>query len=322
MTAQRKFVYIVSSPHGGSTLFSHVLGKHPDAQNLGEVSFIPKLLSLNEPCSCGTGIRDCAWWGKVFTTFRGVSGTDLRQSPYGVYFGDAPKPKSGSGLIDHRYQTRLRYAMMKLRGAVDTATVLYAPRTVGLRRASMGSIALGADNTLAFYAAAADCTGARLIIDASKMPRKAAQLYCADPTRVRIVHLTRDGRGVVASRKSYMPATQAARRWSHYHRLSQRLLERWVPTAHRIRLSYEEFAAHPEATLRQVFDWLDMSYSDQCLQFGDDVPAHSAGGNPARFEMAGGIRAADERWRSALSEQELLDFERTAGQLNRQLGYE
>ena len=140
MTGDTRYLYIVSSPHGGSTLFSHVLGKHPAARNLGEVSFIPKLLALGEPCSCGQPLRDCAFWRGILTEFAHVTGRDLFHEPYSVYLGDAPKASTGSGLIDHRHQTRWRYALMKLRGALDTAAVLHAPRAPGLRRAALPSV--------------------------------------------------------------------------------------------------------------------------------------------------------------------------------------
>jgi len=290
-------------------------------QNLGEVSFLPKLLALNEPCSCGEPMQDCPYWADVFERYTVVTGSNMRREPYAVFLGDAPKAQSGSGLIDLAYQTRTRFALMKLRGGLDTLSVLHAPSALGLRRATLPSVRSGVDNTLALYDTVAQATGARLIVDASKMPRKSAHLYVADPRHVRIVHLTRDGRGVVTSRKPYMPVAYAAKRWKHYHRLTQRLLERWVPQEHRLRLAYEAFAAQPEQALERVFAWLGMDYASGCLDFGADIVAHSAGGNPARFEMSGGIRGVDERWRTSLTAVELDIFERIAGRLNRSFGY-
>ena len=316
------YVYIVSSPHGGSTLFSHVLGKHPEALNLGEVSFLPKLLALGELCSCGATMRECEFWKKILEEFKKVSGQDLGEDPYAVHFGDAPKGKLGSGLIDVAHQTRLRFFLMKVRGALDTVSVLHAPKWLGLHACSLPSISLGAANTLGLYESARLVADARLVIDASKMPRKAAHLYVAAPESVRIIHLTRDGRGVVASRKKYMSVANAAERWSHYHQLSLKLLQRWVPEKHRIRLSYEEFASSPETSLRAVCQWLGLEYSDRCLEFGAHRPSHSAGGNPARFEIAGGIRGIDERWRTVLTSEELTAFGRIAGAQNKALGYE
>lgn len=317
-----RYLYIVSSPHGGSTLLSLVLGNHPQAGNLGEVSFIPKLLALGELCTCGTVLRECGHWSNTFGELQRTTGHDMRRTPYKPYLGDALKGKDGSGLIDHQQQTRLRYLYGKMRGAVDTATLLATPRWLGMGATTLPSVRFSVRNTLALYAAAGEAHGQRLIIDASKLPRKAPHLYRADPDRVRILHLVRDGRGVVNSRKRYMPVARAAERWNHYHRLSAGILDSWVSPEHRLRLSYEDFVGDPPTALKAVFEWLDMDYMDACLEFGEDKVVHSAGGNPARFGLASGIKPADERWRTGLTPADLEAFEAEAGALNRQFGYE
>jgi hypothetical protein len=86
-------------------------------------------------------------------------------------------------------------------------------------------------------------------------------------------------------------------------------------------MAYEEFVAEPEATLERLFSWLGTDYDPDCLVFAEGSTSHSAGGNPARFEMGGGIRPADERWRKNLTESELDVFERIAGSSNRRYGY-
>lgn len=316
------YLYIVSSPHGGSTLMSLVLGNHPAAANLGEVSFIPKLLALGELCTCGAQLRECGHWGETFAELARATGVDMRSHPYDLYIGDALKGKDGSGLIDHSHQTRSRYLAGKLRGAVDTATLLATPRWPGMGLTTLPAVRTSVRNTLALYAAAANAHDKRLLVDASKLPRKAPHLYLQDPERVRILHLVRDARGVVASRKRYMQPQRAAERWNHYHRLTSRILERWVAPEHRFRLRYEDFVADPPAALQQVFDWLELPYLDACLEFGEEIVMHSAGGNPARFGLSQGIRQADERWRTALDASDLAAYEAEAGQLNRQFGYE
>ena len=315
-------LYIVSSPHGGSTLASIVLGNHPAAFNLGEVSFIPKLLALREPCTCGEPLVDCAHWGGVFDQLEQSTGKDLRQDPYSLFLGEALKGKDGSGLIDYEHQTRWRYLIGKSRGAIETAGLLLTPRFIGLNTTTLPSVRKSVANTLALYRAAAQVCDAQLVIDASKQPRKAPQLYSGDPDNVRILHLVRDGRGVVTSRRKYMPIERSAERWNHYHRLSTRILDRWVPEEHRRRVRYEDFVADPPAVLRELFEWLGLTYTDACLQFSDDQVVHSAGGNPARFGLSDGIRSADERWRTELSPKDLAVFDRLAGPLNRELGYE
>jgi hypothetical protein len=303
-------------------MVSLVLGNHPAAANLGEASFIPKLLALGELCTCGEKLSVCTYWGRVFANLRERSGCDLRTTPYGLFLGDALKSGDGSGLIDHEYQSRWRYIYGKARGAVDSAALLATPHWTGMGLTTLPSVRRSVANTLALYDATADALGKQLIIDASKLPRKAPHLYLRDPQHVRVLHLVRDGRGVVASRKKYMSVDRAAERWNHYHRLTSRVLERWVPGQHYRRMRYEDFVADPASSVKDLLAWLEMSFSSQCLEFDEALVMHSAGGNPARFGLSEGIRKADEHWRTTLTENDMHVFQRRAGALNRAFGYE
>jgi hypothetical protein len=320
--ASVKVLYIVSSPHSGSTLLSLVLGRHPEAANLGEVSFIPKLIAMREQCTCGTLLVQCPHWGRFFDTLAEREHVDMRAAPYALNLGDAIKSEGGSGLIDHKYQTRRRLAVAKLRSAYDTLALLAAPTAAALRAITPPSIRHSIANTMTLYRTAAAAWGKTLLIDASKFPRKAPHLYLRDPAMVRILYLLRDGRGVLASRVKYMSASHAADRWRHYHARTLRLLDRWVHPAHRCVLRYEDFVANPESRVRSLCEWLGIDYSAQMLGFSEDYPEHSAGGNPARFQISGGIRPVDDRWRRVLSGEQLETFERIAGRMNRELGYE
>lgn len=316
-----KYLYIVSSPHGGSTLLSHVLGRHPRATNLGEVSFVPKELAMGELCTCGDRLDACREWGEIFDAVSARTQVDLRAKPYGLYLGDAIKDKYGSGSVDNSYQTTWRKVSAKLRGAVDTAALLGAPNRQLLSASTPRSVKESIGNTLLLYEIVAQVRSRDLVIDASKMPRKAPRLYLRDPARVRVLHMVRDGRGVLASRMKYMSPDRAVNRWSHYHRVTRRLLDRWIAPDARRRLRYEDFVSDPETHVKSLCAWLELDYSASMLQFAGADKEHSAGGNPARFRLKDGIRPPDERWRTKLSAEQLAMFERTAGKLNRELGY-
>jgi len=317
-----KFLYIVSSPHGGSTLLSSVLGMHPRAANLGEVSLLPKLLAKAEPCTCGALLAACAAWRPVFELLARQEHVDMRTSPYGFFLGDAIKSSIGAGLVDTEHQTRWRMAVARIRGAADSLALLAAPHRILLRLLTLPSISASVDNTIRLYEVAAEALGRHLIVDASKLPKKAVHLYLRDPARVRILQLVRDGRGVLASRTRYMSAENAAGRWMHYQKLAQRLLGRWVPEQHKRVLRYEEFATDPTLHARRLCEWLGIEFVPGMLELGGERAIHSAGGNPARFSLSRGIGPPDERWRSILSAEQLERFERVAGALNRELGYE
>lgn len=315
-----KLIYILSSPHGGSTLLSHLLGTHTAIANLGEVTFLPKLIALGESCSCTQPVRDCEAWRKAFDQLQLQTGVNLGTAPYDLPLGDAVKQKLGSGLVDREQQTRAHEIMAKLRGAFDTAALLGAPNSSLLNLVTLPSIRRSLENTFSFYEAVSTAWDSPVLIDASKTLKKGPRLYLRRPDEVRIIHLVRDGRGVIASRSKYMPMTHAAQRWNHYHSLCQTLLQRWVDPAHRRMLRYEDLAADPTNQMRSLIEWLELDYQgDAALQSPDF--SHAAGGNPARFSMGDGVRGVDERWRQSLSKDDLRSFEKIAGRTNSQLGY-
>ncbi|MGB3619972.1 sulfotransferase [Ketobacter sp. MCCC 1A13808] len=317
-----KALYIMSSPRGGSTLVSLVLGQHAKTVNLGEVCFIPKLLSLDEMCTCGQQLNQCGEWAKVFTRLAAASGVDMRAKPYGLHLDDAMKWKDGSGKIDHQRQTKARVAIARWRVAADSVG-LALPPFLGGSWVTPPSIKDGVNNTMKLYTAAAEEWNSDLVVDASKLPRKAVHLYRAFPDEVRILHLTRDGRGVSASRMGHMPFERAAERWHHYHQLTTQLLGKWVDPAHRFSMQYEAFTSEPEKWTSQLCEWLNIEYDPNMLQFSNDSVYHSAGGNPTRFKLAEeGIRPTDDQWRSRLTADHIARFDAVAGQLNHQLGYQ
>lgn len=314
-----KAVYIMSSPRGGSTLLSLVLGRHADIANLGEVSFIPKLLALDELCTCQEQLNQCPEWRSVFKLIEQRTGADMFADPYALHLDDVMKQKSGTGKIDYQYQTKWRMTRSKLRGGVDAALLKYWPLTAALP--SLPSIRKGANNTLKLYAAAARAWDKKVVVDASKLPRKAVHLYRQAPDDVRIIHLTRDSRGVAASRKSHMQLAPAAQRWNYYHAMALDLVDKWIAPEHCMRLKYEDFVNDPATKVRELCEWLEIPNSEQTLNFDVDVDTHSAGGNPTRFKFSEGIRPVDERWRTVLSESDLEEVARICGGVGRRLGY-
>jgi len=315
-----KVLYILSSPHGGSTLLSLVAGNHPLVANLGEVSFIPKHLALTGKCTCGDVLAECTEWKEVFDIILSSTGVDMRTSPYDLYLGDAIQTKGGSR-TDSAYQTHWRKNLARVRSIIDRAA-LKIPPWGGIEWRTLPSIKKSVDNTMELYNAAAEAWDKEVIVDASKFPRKAIHLYQKYPDNVRILHLVRDGRGVTASRMKYMPAEGAAIRWRHYHHLTMDMLHKWVPAEHRMTMRYEDFVKSPESSMEGLCDWIGIPYQKEMLEFSNELVVHSAGGNPARFNISGGIKPADEKWRTLLDKEMLQKFDGIGGKLNRELGYE
>lgn len=321
MRDRNVLVYLFSSPRGGSTLLSELLGRHRCGANLGEVGFIPKHLALGENCTCGASVRNCPVWSRAFANLARSSGVDLRDDPYGLFIGDAIKRKQTGGMVDRQHQGRARELRAKLRGFVDTVQLSATPGAALMRATTLPSIRSAVRNTFKLYDAAAGAFEATLLVDASKAPRKGVHLYLERPDQVRIIHLVRDGRSVCASRSVHMPIGRAAERWSHYQKLAMSLVDRWVEPDHWRALRYEDLVADPQARLSELLEWLGYEYDDAMLDFSEVHESHSAGGNPARFRVGGGITAPEEKWRNAFSTEDMKTFEVHAGAMNRRFGY-
>jgi hypothetical protein len=321
-----KSLFVLSSPHGGSTFLGQLLGRNSEFANPGEVTFIPKNLALDVPCVCGDLLAECETWGRVFDELQRVTGVDLRKDPYGLFMGDAIRPTSGSAeidaMVDFKQQTPLRIAVAKARGAIDTAMLLGAPGRTFMKSLTLPSIRRGLRNTHHLYEAIASQWDARVVVDVSKTLKKGPHLYLENPEQTRILHLTRDARSVCVSRMKYMSVDRAAERWDHYHRLARRFTERWVAPEHRMLMRYEDLALNPEENLRKLCDWLEVEFDPQMLDFSKELPSHAAGGNPRRFDFAAGIKRPEQLWGERFQPGDMEAFEKRAQALNAEFGYQ
>lgn len=66
-------LYIMGRGHSGTTFLDAVLGNAPDVESIGEVmSGLNR--GLDERCSCGQRLGDCAYWHAVGTEYSEISG--------------------------------------------------------------------------------------------------------------------------------------------------------------------------------------------------------------------------------------------------------
>jgi hypothetical protein len=163
------------------------------------------------------------------------------------------------------------------------------------------------------YAAAAEVSGARLVIDSSKHPSLAHCLRQQGVVDLRVLHLVRDSRAVAYSwgravrrpdtdRESYMtrysPAVAAAQ-WNGQNAAFHLL--RGVPV---MRLRYEDVVSAPEAAVRRIAEFSGLPTPGGVTFLGPGwaelEPGHSVSGNPMRFATGKITIRRDERWRTDL----------------------
>lgn len=291
------------------------LGGHSRIGSTGELSLIGKALALEQTCSCGASLRTCEAWRRVFDLMR-LHGADWPDRPYSLRLWD----QLAWGKVDRRQQTagftwgvRWRRAWMTARAWLPTHLANAVPMPAVLLKAR--------DNKMALYDAIAEAWDCDVVVDSSKSFHEAVELAQRWPERVRLLVVTRDGRGVYHSRRTTgRPRAESVKGWRQYYRRALPLIEDRIPAAQCMRIRYEDLASDPAIVGKSICDFLGVPFEPGMLDLGR-ATRHLVNGNQTRFSAGQGIRL-DERWRSELGGDELAYFLAHGGELNRQLGYQ
>jgi hypothetical protein len=304
-------VYICSAGRSGSTLTDMFLGGHSQAASLGEVNHLGKAVALQQTCACGTIVRECGHWKRVFDDLATRTGCDFRARPYAFRLWDA----MAGIVIDRNRQTpaykvavALRKAWLDLRHRTGNRLPLLPSQATALR------------NKIALYESIARQWGKQVMIDSSKNAREAVELYRHMPGRVKIILLTRDGRGVfLSSRTSKKSQSESLAAWLRFYRRALPLLEKQIAPDDLLTLRYEDFATDPENTGRRLCEFSGLDFEASMLDLAA-ATRHIVNGNDTRFATGKGIRL-DERWRNALVGDDLAYFQKHGSKMNERLGY-
>lgn len=263
----------------GSTILGNVLGEVPGFVHIGELHFLWKNaigLGVNDLCGCGATLTTCPIWSGVLAA--------------GVGDGHGLREHAQSVIARQRALVRTRHTRRVLRRGLDSADIR-AHATL------MGEV----------YQAIAARTGARVIVDTSKMAGESALLTHLPAVTPYFLHLVRDPRAAAHSwysPKQYIYAMSPARSsayWTGFnvaaHALTRRHPERSMF------LRYEDFVADPAGTVDALLRWCGADPGGNPVH-GRTVELHTnhtVTGNPDRFRTgATVIRDRDDAWRDAL----------------------
>ncbi len=279
----QQVLYVGGFGRSGSTLLERSIGELSDACALGELAHLwERGLGNNERCGCGQPFRECPFWVEVGqVAFGGWDSFDLERA-------------------------------LALKHAVDrnrNLPKLLLPWPGRFRRRLREYVALYD----AIYAAAAQVSGARLVVDSSKHASLAMCLRRASRSRVRIVHVVRDSPAVVYSwtkvvsrpeadgdtMARYSPQ-RAALWWNAYNAMFTVIGLTRIPLR---RVRYEDFMRAPLETVRALAEWTGSS-CDPAAYLSDDTIAltagHTVAGNPMRFRVGEIAIRRDQEWASAM----------------------
>jgi len=298
-----KLAYIAAPSYSGSTLLTFLLNAHPRIATVGELKWGSIDLATYQ-CSCGALLNACDFWRLLRARVEGEGLTfDLQRPPTDF------RTHAG-GFTDRIVRARNRGPLFEgVRGALmavsPTCQDLIATARATNRAAIKATLAL---------------QRADIFLDGSKDPVRLQHLINTGDYDVRLVHLVRDGRGVVNSTisKKGLTPTVAAEDWRRTHEQIERLIPRLRPDQYH-RLSYESLCNDVDKALTEIAAFLEIDPAD----FADDISSvpHHILGNRMRLARLDEI-ALDEKWRRELADDALQSFEKTAGTLNRRYGYQ
>jgi Sulfotransferase domain len=282
-------VYIAGFGRSGSTLVERILGALPDYVNVGElIDVFRRTARFDEICGCGEPFSACAFW-------HGVG-----QRCFGGWSPELITEVSHLQRVLVRQRQLLRLA---------------APGRAG--RQFQHDLARYGEIFATVYHGILAESGARVVVDASKLPAQALAMAKGGAADVRLVHLVRDARGVAFSwAKSGVERPQAQDTAGEQTMASfrpQATAARWmrmqaeVGASRRLMpesalLRYEDVVDNPARAVSEVMSQLGLPLDAGALQHIDGravdlPPSHGLSGNPSRFRSGPQQLRADEQWR-------------------------
>jgi hypothetical protein len=276
-------------------------------------------------CSCGTPIRECGFWEEIREGMR-RRGVDFDLARAGTDYREA-RSRYARRLLEPMYRGR---SLECLRDSALRLSRSWRQRLPDMQRRNS-----------ALAATIVEITGAAVVVDSSKIALRLKYLLRNPDLDVKVVRLMRDGRAVALTymdpagfadaedptkrgggmggdrQDERLSMAQAAYEWRRCVEEAEHILRLMKPSQW-IEIRYEDYCREPEQTLRRAHEFLGVESGESPLEFRS-VPQHVVG-NGMRLNNSSDIQL-DERWRDALSAEDLHVFDRVAGAVNRRYGY-
>jgi Sulfotransferase family len=299
----RKLLYITSASYSGSTLLTFLLAAHQDIATVGELKATAMGDIEQYRCSCGTLIRECAFWALVASEMR-RRGMAFDVASFGTHF----QSHSGNGFGGKLFTARVRGPLLEAARSMALRLPDFSSRLHEIveRNQALIDVVCGVRNAPVFLDGSKDAIRLKFLLEAGRWDLK-------------VVHLTRDGRGACNSfmRINATSMEPAALEWRRTNEECERLARR-MPAGSWLRLRYEDLCAEPAGALAAIYRLIGVEAPPPLSDFRSID--HHILGNAMRLRPNGRIQQ-DEKWRNTLSPGDLKSFEELAGALNRRYGY-
>jgi hypothetical protein len=300
-----KIIYITGAGHTGSTILDMAISAHPSIESLGEISKFHRfgwVPNDNRKCACGLTVYGCPFWTQVRKEWLDLiaDGDSERYMKLEKQFEDT---RSGwLWFLQNNYKPSTEFAD-HLRG------------------------------TEALYEAVQKVSGSPILVDSSLNPRRAYGLTLNPNIDLHLIHLVRDGRGIIWSlkkpgkktlTKEYIPAPswRTTRYW-----ITANLQCAWVfkhvKEDKRLTIRYEDFVTNPAMILDRVGTLIGEDLSGRVTDGSlvrSQKERHTVAGNRARMQKEIRVKP-DFAWLENLPEKDRKLYWQMAGWLAQRYGY-
>jgi hypothetical protein len=277
-----KVLFVAGKGRSGGTLLAGLLGQLPGFFSVGELNRLWDWgLDQNYRCGCGEPVRKCETWAAILAD-------------------------ADSGLADAQID-RLQAAVVRWPNL--PRLLLTSPS----RRARWHDLEQYTNASSAVYRSIGRVTGARVVVDSSRLPFEPVALGLVPGVDVYIAQLVRDPRAVVYSWKrskpmtdreadEYMPRYGAAfstTSWTARNLVVEAVRRR----SGGLTVQYDALARDPARVLRELAAFVGEPAGDLAfLTSGTALlaPTHSVGGNPVRMTSGSVDITPDDEWKAAM----------------------
>jgi len=300
MQAKIKVIYITGYGRSGSTLLNMLLDIHPQAIGVGEILHLSDYYLRNEPCSCGKEVNNCTVWGS------------LKKS--GAHPEKITIPSFSKYWSLYFVKNIFKY-LFKLPLSPELEHNAY-------------------ENKLLFEALLKIFPGKKVIIDSSKNISRLLLLQKSNFFDVKVIHLVRDGKAVLFSRRRPIRAKIERNRRKLMlgnNRTSFNLVSRWVMLNLFIsiisstfnsykRVRYEDICDELEKSLNNIFHFAGLKQIHEIQSKISQLNSHLVGGNQMRFNEIREVKY-DSEYLEELNLSDRIVFNIIGGPLNKFYGY-